>query len=647
MKRRFNSNIVAVMMLIVVGLVYLLNKPSEDEKISELGQYQGYSEAVYDGSVRFSDYLTLSNGTRLAYDLILPAKDGVPASESLPVLFKYTPYLRTFTIFDENGKNIMADLYDLTLTEKAMLRVRYWVYDRGNMMDPLFRTKWLENMVNHGYAVVVVERPGTGASFGVMAPSFNVGAHETDEILNWIAAQDWSDGNIGMFGDSWQAQIQFAAASIGNPHLKAIFPVSGSIDNYSSVIYPGGVYNKAFGDLFSQLNTMLEGLVTPVDQDANGQLLSQALAERSGSTVGEESANVFVRYPYRDTLNGQQQKVWEDVFALYPMLPDINHSNVPVYLVNGWYDLFTKDMFLWYANLTTPKRLLVLPYDHSLMEGEDSDFDIGAEAHRWFDYWLKGIGNGIMDEPSLNYYLMDASGDGVWQTTERWPLDGSEMRSLFFSDGRTETVASVNDGFILNDPPMSSDSQDVCHVDYSTTSGTHSRWSAINWEHEYPNLRVNDMKGLTYSSQPLESDLLIVGHPVVHIWLTATVSDLDVFVYLEEVNGQGYSTYITEGTLRASHRVLKDAPYNNLGLPFHTHYESDLQLIAMDEPVKLTFDLLPTAWHFPSGSRIRITVTFADADNFDTPILYPVPEVRLLRDQDHPSFLELPVSTHP
>ena len=636
------KQLIFLLIMISAGLTYAFIKPMKDQKISELGQYQGYSEKIYNGHIRRSEYLTLADGTRLAYDLILPTKDDIPASEPLPVLFKYTPYLRTFTVFDKNGVNIMADSYDLTFKEKAMLLVRYWVYDRGHLMDPLFRTKWLEDMVYQGYAIIVVERPGTGASFGVMNPSFKVGAREADEILDWIAAQEWSDGNIGMFGDSWQAQIQFAAASTGNSHLKAIFPVSASMDNYTSVIYPGGVYNKAFGGLFSQLTALLETVITPVDQDVNGELLAQALAERAGSTVGAESSNVFAQYPFRDRLNSRGHRMWEDVFALYPMLDEINQANVPIYLVNGWYDIFTKDMFLWYINLTTPKRLLVLPYDHSGLEGESSDFDIGAEAHRWFDYWLKGIENGIMDEAPIHYYLMNTSKDSAWKTSQQWPLADRVATTLYFSNGRTGSIDSVNDGFALPTSPASSDCQDVYKVDYSTTSGEVSRWTAVNWERDYPDMSVNDGKALTYTTPPLDSDLSVIGHPVVNLWLATTAPDLDIFVYLEEVDAKGRSTYITEGNLRVSHRLMLEAPYNDLGLPYFRHYESDLQLIQSDEPLELNFDLLPVAWLFQSGRRIRVTVAFADIDNFDTPILDPVPEVHLLRDIDHPSYLKLP-----
>jgi hypothetical protein len=190
-------------------------------RISEFGKYEGYSEATWDGAQRTSDYLTLPGGARLAYDLILPTRKGVPAGEPLPVLFKYTPYLRRFTIFDEQGKNKIGDLFEMKWWERALLQLRYWATDEGRYMDALFRTRWLDRMVKHGYAVIVVERSGTGASFGIANLSHEAGAREADEILDWIARQKWSNGRVGMYGDSFQAMVQLAAASTANPHLKA------------------------------------------------------------------------------------------------------------------------------------------------------------------------------------------------------------------------------------------------------------------------------------------------------------------------------------------------------------------------------------------------------------------------------------------
>jgi putative CocE/NonD family hydrolase len=636
----------ALIAAVLVIAAFLIHKRQAGRaKVSEFGKYQGYSEARYDGNQRISDYLTLSDGTRLAYDLYLPTKKGIPADKPLPVLFKYTPYTRAFTIFDKDGKNIIADLFNLGWKERAYLRVRYWLGKRGTLMDATFRTKYLETLLQHGYAVIVVERPGTGASFGVMNASFEVGAKEVNEILDWIAAQKWCDGNIGMYGDSFQAMIQFAAAATGNPHLKAIFPTSSGLDMYSSVIYPGGILNKTFASFFSWSTSFLEQVTTPVDRDKDGLLLAQARKERFGWTLGKQSEIWFRKFPFRDSTTSDGNRIWEGPGNLYPLLGRINQAGVPVYMTAGWYDLFSgaSDMFLWYANLTGPKRLLARPADHSEVEKNQFDLDYGAEAHRWFDYWLKGIDNGIMNEPSIYYYVMGAPKKDAWRTSNQWPLSKQKTTRFCFSEGKTGSIASVNDGFLRPEHPRSKDAADDYTVDYSTTSGKYSRWYAVNWPRDYPNMQSNDQKALTYTTPPLKADVIITGHPVVHLWLTADAPDLDVFVYLEEVEASGRSNYITEGNLRSSHRQFGKAPYNNPGLPYHSHYQSDLMPIQTGEPVELVFNLLPTSYLFPGGSRIRISVTCVDADNFETPVLDPPPKLRLLRGAAHSSFVEFPV----
>ena len=128
-----------------------------------------------------------------------------------------------------------------------------------------------------------------------------------------------------------------------------------------------------------------------------------------------------------------------------------------------------------------------------------------------------------------------------------------------------------------------------------------------------------------------------------HLSLRTDAPDLDLFVYLEEVDEDGNSTYVTEGNLRASHRASGEPPIRNLGLPWHNHFKTELKDIPPEEPFELVFDLLPTGFQFSKGKRIRLAVAFADADNFDTPIIDPAPVVHLLRDKDHPSFIELPL----
>ncbi|MFO7707364.1 MAG: CocE/NonD family hydrolase [Desulfobacterales bacterium] len=629
--------------LLGIGSLLSSRLSAGQEKVSAFGRYQGYSKAAYDGSTRSSKYLELTNGTRLAYDLILPALRGAPAAVPLPVLFKYTPYLRTFTIFDENGKNIIAELTGLGWKERAMLRIRYWVSDCGRLMDPLFRTPWLEGLVRHGYAVIVVERPGTGASFGSFDPSHEPGGREADEIMNWIAAQPWCDGNIGMYGDSFQAMVQMAAAAMSNPHLKAVFPTSTSMEMYNAVSYPGGVFNKAFAAFFKWSTAFLQSAaITPVDGDADGRLLAEARQERTRHL--SQTTDLVQRFPFRDSTSSNGNRIYLENSALYPFIERINRSGVPVYLTNGWFDLFSADPFFWYRNLTVPRRLVVRPLDHSGVEKNRPDLDYGVEAHRWFDYWLKRIGNGIMQEPPVHYYVMGAPEKDAWRSSDRWPVAGHESTAHYFGGGRTGRSASPDDGSLAGRPPDASEGQDDYRVDYSTTSGKNSRWTAVNWPHRYPDMRANDRKALTYTTAPLETDLEIIGHPIVHLWLATAAADIDAFVYLEAVGPDGSSTYITEGNLRASHRRQGPAPFDNLGLPFHTHFEADLTPIPDGRPFELVFSLLPTAYRFTPGNRIRISVAFADADNFETPVIDPPPALRLLRDERHPSRVLLPVA---
>jgi putative CocE/NonD family hydrolase len=638
---------VAVVLLVVaavtVALFFLYKRQSRPEKVSRFGEYRGYSAAIYDGYVRRSDYLTLADGTKLAYDVLLPMKNGVPADGPLPVLFKFTPYLRTMTMVDDDGEILIAQLFELKWYEKALLRLWAKLKKDGHLRDPVGGTPWLKNMLRHGYVIVVVERPGTGASFGVNPPSFKIAARQASEVLDWIAAQPWSDGNIGMYGDSWQAMIQYAAASTGNPRLKAIFPCSSSFDVYDAVNYPGGIYNQAFNNLFIWSNTALEILVTPVDSDEDGTLLAQALEERRSQAVGEQAEEALKKFRFRDSTLAGGLRFWEEGMGLYTLLDQINHSRVPVYNSNGWYDLFTRDMFLWHANLTVPRRLHVRPLDHDAMDDTQFDLDYGAEAHRWFDYWLKGINNGIMDELPIYYYVMGASKKDAWRTSDQWPLANQQLTRFYFAEGKTGSVTSVNDGFLRPEPPSDPNAYDTYPVDYSTASGVHSRWAAVLEAADYPNMRANDAKALTYTTPPLETDVEVTGHPVVHLWIATEAPDVDIFVYLEEVDNEGNSTYVTEGNLRASHRALSEAPFNNLGLPYQRSYESDLAPIPAGEPIELVFDLLPTSKLFHAGNRIRIAITGADADNFETPILDPAPEIRLLRNTTYASSIDLPI----
>jgi hypothetical protein len=249
-----------------------------------------------------------------------------------------------------------------------------------------------------------------------------------------------------------------------------------------------------------------------------------------------------------------------------------------------------------------------------------------------------------MKEPPIHYYLMGGEEKNVWKTTDTWPPKGQEMTRFYFREGETAGTTSINNGTLNPSAPTIPEAYDTYTVNYTTTTGKNSRWTSVNWTHDYPNMRSNDAKALTYTTPPLKTAIQVIGHPVVHVCLSSDAPDLDVFAYLEAVDANGDSIYVTEGNLRASHRALNKAPHDNFNLPYHSYFKSDQKLIPTGEPVELVFDLLPTAYRFPKGSQIRITIACADADNFDTPVINPAPKLRLLRDKNHPSFIQLPIA---
>ena len=302
--------------------------------------------------------------------------------------------------------------------------------------------------------------------------------------------------------------------------------------------------------------------------------------------------------------------------------------------------MYTLDALLWFDNLAVPHKLVMTPWSHNGSGG----FGLMEEHLRWFDYWLKGIDNGIMDEPPITYNVMGAPPESAWRTADQWPLPNQQPTSFYFQAGPSGSVDSVNDGLLSLDVPTSNSAQDDYVVDYTTTTGPTTRWTdGYGGGFGYPDMVSNDEKALTYTTPPLEADTEITGDPVAHLWVSATATDADFIVYLEEIDLDGQSTYITEGVLKASYRATTDAPWNMIDLPFHRGLESDVAPLVPGDVVELIFELNPTSNVFDAGHRIRITITGADADTYLTQPVDPPPTVSIYRDAAHASYILLPI----
>ena len=267
-----------------------------------------------------------------------------------------------------------------------------------------------------------------------------------------------------------------------------------------------------------------------------------------------------------------------------------------------------------------------------------------AEQHRWFDRWLKGIQNGVDKDPPVEFALMIEPGKWVWESADAWPLKTVTNVDYYFTGGPSGSVTSVNDG-LLAPGTAGAAAEDKWKVDLTTTTGTASRWDNAVGQGmmKYPDLTPNDAKGLTYTTAPLAKDVTVIGHPVVTLYVSSDQTDGDFYAYLEEVDSTGFSRYVTEGMLRASHRTLTKPPWDNLDLPWHLNQKDDVKPLVPGKMVELDFSLEPTATVFNAGHRIRVTIVGADVDNTEKPPVHGRPTVTLHRGGESASRISLPI----
>ncbi|MGE5551136.1 MAG: CocE/NonD family hydrolase [Bacteroidota bacterium] len=609
MSKRFSAYSISLLciMILLVKFARPLSAGGE-ARISRPGVYQGYSRRLYPGWKRSSQYVTVRDGTKLAVDIFRPAVKGRPVTEPLPVIWTQTRYGR---------------------------RMRFlW-----GSYDILRQFPWLRTVVKHGYIIAAVDTRGTGASFGIwrLANSPEE-ARDAYDLTEWFAARPWCNGRVGMFGRSYLGNTQYMAASKAPPHLLAIFPEMGGGDVYE-MAYPGGVLRSGFLGIWSRYLNYLDTRAAParVDEDPRGEMARAAQREHAGNTNTAAEARL---YPYRDDVQrstGLQPFLTSNVHRYFK---EIGASGVAIYQYAGWFDGYPRGALLCQENLANPRKLIIGPWHHMGGKG----FDLAAEHLRWYDYWLKGIDNGIMREAPIRYYVMDAPKGMEWRTARQWPPPNQRLTKFYLGPGRTGSVDSCNDGFLSAAAPAAATGRDEYKVDYTATSGKTSRWiNMAAGRYYYPDMAGNDRKGLTYTTPPLTRAVEVTGSPIMHLWVSSTARDGDFFAYLEEVDEYGRSRYVTEGVLRASHRALAAPPDNHLGLPYHRSYAGDTVELPGPAPVELVFDLLPTAKVFKKGHRIRLTITCADKDNAQTPVLSPAPTVSVYRQSGRASYLELPV----
>lgn len=575
---------------------------SESIHESRLGRYEAPAPEAADGYARESLYVTMEDGCRIAVDALHPTLGGERLTEPAPTVLHATPYRRAFHISAESSGTAARYAEQLRGMEPGELVTQY-------EERPIAR-----ELIHQGYHFVSVDIRGTGASFGAeYGDSWRAG-RDLAAVVDWICEQDWSSGKVGMVGISYEGMMQFFTAAFRPEGLKCIAP---QYPGLSQCYVDGGLAISSFARVWERLHKGMSEHEpsAPVDGPDGEDLRGEAEAERSPDsyrwveTFSEmDPRDVTLMSSYDGLLRrrdradlglGEVASGWSDSCDL------INASGVPVYLVTGWWDLtFPGYLIDAFNRLTVPKKLIVGPWNH----GQGGD----PELLRWFDYWLKGVENGVAAEPPVHYGVSDPSGATEWKAAPRLPLPEAQYRARWLHPEGGLSESQPQDGAAMG-----------YAVDHEVSLGIMGRHSYYV-DDLYLNTADLDARAercLTFTSEPLEADLEIVGWPALELEVSTDSDRGAVVATLEQIGEDGGAAYLSEGFINFAHRRAVTDPGGHEGPVWHSWSKADLAPVAPGAPMDVRLELYPIACRVRAGERLRLTLAGADADNLVVPTI--------------------------
>lgn len=561
------------------------------------------------GQICSSFYIPMEDGVRLAADVYLP--EGY-SKEKLPVLVQFERYWRSS--LNRKNQDTIPKLYG---------RAKYFS--------------------DNGYVIVVVDTRGSGASFGTRLSEYSPQeVMDAAIVLDWITAQRWSDGKIGSFGTSYTGTTAELLCATKHPSLKAVIPGWSDFDVYRSPVRPYGLLASKFikkWGLYVKLldrnrKLILGESIYPVYKDS----LRAALKDHKGNMdVKRSTIHGEFRNSHTGAYNYEECSVvhWEK---------EIEESNVPMLVLSSWMDAGTTEGTIQrlehFSNL---QKVLIMATAHGGW-CDASPFSVGDslivpkptfEAQNlleldFFDHYLKGLDNGVEAWPLIRYFNM---GEEVYKESNVWPIAGTVETKFYFDQ----------DNQLIRTMPVSSNGTDDYKADFGVFTSEKNRWTT---QMGGPVIHLNhrnemDERMLVYTSEPAPEDIQITGTPIVTLQLSSTHSDGAVFVYLEDVDENGNSTYITEGGLRLIHRKLvepSDGEYN-----LHSFKAEDAMEMTPGVPEELVLKMWPTSVLIKKGHSIRVAIACADKSTFDRVPKHGTPVITLFRNQERNSFITLPI----
>ncbi|MFF2122243.1 CocE/NonD family hydrolase [Kitasatospora sp. NPDC058184] len=588
-----------------------------------------------------SRYVTMPDGVRLAVDVYLP--EGTRAGADLPTV---------------------------------LVTQRYW-RARVKAGQPGGTSGEAERWTARGYAYVVADLRGTGASFGTLTSE--LGADVTADsgpLSDWIAAQPWSNGRIGTTGISYGGDTAMLATSLGNHHITAAAPISYDFDPYEDLVRPGGLLIEPRVAPYALLLRILDqaggttcetdedtrqlcariGLTglqpRPVDGPDGPALLAAARAEHANNANLVEMAHSGVHRDYRDG-----PKSWT-VGSVGERTDAVEAGGVPVLTRAGWLDAGTANGVLsQFTGLSNTQDDWIGPWNHGagwFADPFQPARPLTGQEHQendqrvldFFDRYVRGDAHPDGTR-RVHYYTFN---EGVWRTTTRWPVPGTRTRRFDLGAGRSLTDHPPTGPSSVDGADDRRGGSDQLLLDPTAGTGPLDRWNTnlSGDEVSYPDRAAVDAKLLGYTTAPLGADTRVTGNGKVTLDVTGLAGSARgaLHVYLEDVAPDGRVTYLTEGQLSLADRAVADRSDNpdwrRLRTP-RSYAAEDAEDFPQGRAQRVTIDLQPVSVLFRAGERIRLTVAAANPDSFQLLPADGKAGYRIGWGGDRGSALELPV----
>lgn len=513
-------------------------------------------------------WIPLPDGCRLAARLWLPQGAG-----PVPALIEYLPYRR--------GDGTLA---------------------RDAENQPY--------LAGHGYACLRIDMRGCGDSDGLFVDEYTV-QEQLDCVaaIEWIAAQPWCSGSVGMWGISWGGFNALQVAARRPEALKAIITVCSTDDRYADdTHYMGGCL------LLGNLNwgaSMLAISSQPPDPRVVGARWRDIWLDRLENLP--QLVPLWTSHQHRNAY-WRQGSVCEDPAAI----------ECAVFAVGGWADAYTNAIPRLLASLRAPRLGLIGPWAHAYPHQARPGPAVGflQETLRWWDHWLKGHDTGIMDAPLLRAWMGDPvapathyeTWPGRWVSEPRWPALHPPL------------ILHASNGQLARDPAPISDA--AVRIASPQTLGMNSgAWCAYGFPGDLPgDQAAEDGESVVFDTAPLSERIELLGAPVLHAEVSADQPCAFLVARLEAVDAEGRSTRISYGVLNLTHRNSHAAPEP---LEPGARYAVRLQLNdigqAFDAGQRIRLALCNTYWPTVWPSPRPVTVTLHPGARLELPLRAPQP----------------------